>query len=153
MPTHFDGPDGQVLALDTMIKLTRATNSLLARLARRATHPDLTESQFGTLEALYHLGPMSQTEICAKLLKSGGNTTLVVDNLERHGLVARHRDESDRRVIMVALTPKGDHLISTIFPGHAAAVAEEMSVLTPEEQRLLGNLCKKLGKGLEIVGP
>ena len=149
MPTHFEGSQEQVLALDTMIKLTRATNSLMSRLARRNTHPDLSESQFGTLEALYHLGPMSQTEICSKLLKSGGNTTLVVDNLERHGLVERHRDHQDRRVVMVALTPHGAELISSIFPNHAAAVADELSVLTPEEQHQLGELCKKLGKGLE----
>lgn len=149
MPTHFEGPDCQVLALDTMIKLTRATNTLLARLARRNTQGDLTESQFGTLETLYHLGPMSQTEICGKLLKSSGNTTLVVDNLEKHGLVQRQRDEHDRRVIMVQLTDAGHELIAQLFPLHAAAVSEEMSILTPEEQRQLGELCRKLGKGLE----
>jgi hypothetical protein len=49
MPTHFEGPDCQVLALDTMIKLTRATNTLMARLVRRNTHGELTESQFGLL--------------------------------------------------------------------------------------------------------
>jgi MarR family 2-MHQ and catechol resistance regulon transcriptional repressor len=150
MPTHFEGPDCQVLALDTMIKLTRATNTLMARLARRSTYGELTESQFGTLEALYHLGPMSQTEICGKLLKSSGNTTLVVDNLEKHGLVQRQRDESDRRVVMVQLTEAGRQLIARIFPAHAAAVAEEMSVLTTEEQQQLGELCRKLGKGLEL---
>jgi MarR family 2-MHQ and catechol resistance regulon transcriptional repressor len=149
MPTHFEGPECQVLALDTMVKLTRATNTLMARLAKRNTYNDLTESQFGTLEALYHLGPMSQTEICGKLLKSSGNTTLVVDNLEKHGLVQRHRDENDRRVVMVQLTDAGRGLIAGIFPAHAAAVSEEMAVLTPEEQRQLGELCRKLGKGLE----
>lgn len=149
MPTHFDGPDTQVLALDTMIKLTRATNTLMARLARRNTHSELTESQFGTLEALYHLGPMSQTEICGKLLKSSGNTTLVVDNLEKHGLVHRQRDEHDRRVVVVQLTEAGREMITDIFPRHAAAVAEELAVLTPDEQRQLGELCRKLGKGLE----
>lgn len=149
MPTHFEGPECQVLALDTMIKLTRATNTLLARLARRATHGELTESQFGTLETLYHLGPMSQTEICSKLLKSSGNTTLVVDNLEKHGLVQRQRDEHDRRVIMVQLTEAGRALIADLFPTHATVVAEELAVLTPEEQRQLGDLCRKLGRGLE----
>ncbi len=149
MPTHFAGPDCQILALDTMIKLTRATNTLLARLARRNTQGDLTESQFGTLEALYHLGPMSQTEICSKLLKSSGNTTLVVDNLEKRGLVQRRRDEQDRRVVMVQLTEEGRQLIADLFPLHAAAVAEELSVLTAEEQQQLGQLCRKLGKGLE----
>jgi len=149
MPTHFEGPDCQVLALDTMIKLTRATNTLMARLARRSTYGELTESQFGTLETLYHLGPMSQTEICGKLLKSSGNTTLVVDNLEKHGLVQRQRDENDRRVVMVQLTEAGRELIAAVFPAHAAAVSEEMSVLTAEEQHQLGELCRKLGKALE----
>lgn len=149
MPTHFSGPEEQRLALDTMIKLTRATDSFMARLARHSSFGELTESQFGTLESLYHLGPMSQSEICTKLLKSGGNTTLVVDNLEKHGLVRRHRDEHDRRVVVVELTPEGYDLIATLFPRHAAAVAAEMSVLTPEEQQQLGALCKKLGKGPE----
>lgn len=149
MPTHFEGSPNQVLALNTFIKLTRAANSVTARLARRNTHQDLTESQFGTLEALYHLGPMSQSEICGKLLKSGGNTTLVVDNLEKHGLVLRKRDEQDRRVVMVDLTCAGRELIASLFPNHVAAVTEEFSVLSAEEQQQLGELCKKLGKGLE----
>ncbi len=147
MPIHFDGPENQVLALDTMVKLTRATNSFLSRLAHHGSYSDLTETQFGTLESLYHLGPMSQTAICNKLLKSGGNTTLVVDNLERLGFVRRERDKRDRRVVVVDLTPEGRTLIETIFPAHATAVTEEMSVLTPEEQRQLGDLCKKLGRG------
>jgi MarR family 2-MHQ and catechol resistance regulon transcriptional repressor len=148
MPTHFEGTLEEVLALDTFIKLTRANNSLLARIAQRGTHPDLSVSQFGTLETLYHLGSMSQTEICNKLLKSGGNTTLVIDNLEKRGLVQRRRDPSDRRVIMVALTDEGESLISSIFPAHAQAITAELAVLSPEEQQQLGDLCKKLGRGL-----
>lgn len=148
MPTHFEGTPEEVLALDTFIKLTRANNSLLARIAQRGTHPDLSVSQFGTLEALYHLGTMSQTDICNKLLKSGGNTTLVIDNLEKRGLVQRRRDPNDRRVIMVELTDEGLALIRSIFPGHAQAITAEMAALTSEEQHQLGELCKKLGKGV-----
>jgi MarR family 2-MHQ and catechol resistance regulon transcriptional repressor len=108
----------------------------------------LSVSQFGTLETLYHLGTMSQTDICGKLLKSGGNTTLVIDNLERRGLVLRRRDPEDRRVVMVELTDAGRELISSIFPRHAEVVAAEMAVLAPEELRQLGDLCKKLGRGV-----
>ncbi len=100
------------------------------------------------LEVLYHLGSMSQADICGKLLKSGGNTTLVIDNLERRGLVQRRRDPDDRRVVMVELTESGRDLISSIFPRHAEVVAAEMAVLTPEELRQLGDLCKKLGRGI-----
>jgi MarR family transcriptional regulator, 2-MHQ and catechol-resistance regulon repressor len=146
MPTHYRGTTEEVLALNTYIKLQRATNSLEARLAHRRTMADITGTQFGVLEALYHLGPLCQGEISAKLLKSGGNITLVVDNLEKRGLVQREREPHDRRMIVVSLTPAGRELISQIFPKHLAAIVDEMSVLTPEEQQTLGDLCRKLGK-------
>lgn len=146
MPTHYRGTAEEVLALNTFIKLQRATISLEARLAHRRTMTDITATQFGVLEALYHLGPMCQGEISTKLLKSGGNITLVVDNLEKQGLVQREREPHDRRMIVVSLTPAGRELISQLFPKHLAAIVEEMSILTPEEQQLLGDLCRKLGK-------
>lgn len=147
MPTHYVGKPREILALDTFIKLTRATDSLLSRLARRNTHPGLTASQFGVLEALYHLGPLCQSVLGEKLLKSGGNITMVIDNLEKSGLVQRVRSADDRRFITVSLTEKGRELIERIFPGHVQAITEEMSCLSSDEQRELGNLCRKLGKG------
>jgi MarR family 2-MHQ and catechol resistance regulon transcriptional repressor len=146
MPTHHKGTPQEVQALDTFIKLTRATDSLLARLARRETFGDLTPRQFGVLEALHHLGPMRQGEISAKLLTSGGNVTLVVDNLEKSGLVHRERSAEDRRVVMVSLTEAGSELISQVFPKHLADIVAEMSILAPEEQEELGRLCRILGK-------
>ncbi|MCK6625326.1 MAG: MarR family transcriptional regulator [Anaerolineae bacterium] len=146
MPTHYPGNTQEVLALNTLIKLTRAAESILARLQRQGAMAHLTISQFGVLESLYHLGPMCPSDLSTKLLKSGGNITLVLDNLEKQGLVQRERDTEDRRMIIVSLTPAGYDLISTIFPAHVAAVVEEMSYLTPEEQQLLGDLCLKLGK-------
>ncbi len=107
----------------------------------------LTGSQFGALEALYHLGPLNQTEIARKLLKSGGNITLVIDNLEKRELVLRRRDEEDRRVLTVHLTDQGHRMIRELFPRHAAAIAEEMSALTIAEQEDLGRLCRKVGLG------
>ncbi|MGW8249926.1 MAG: MarR family winged helix-turn-helix transcriptional regulator, partial [Anaerolineales bacterium] len=122
MPTHYQGTSKQTLALNTFIKLTRATDSLLARLAQRNTHDSLTASQFGVMEALYHLGPMCQSELGSKLLKSGGNITMVVDNLEKRGLVERQRDEQDRRFVTVSLTDAGKTLIAEVFPAHLEAI-------------------------------
>src|SRR5690349_25018962 len=101
MPTHFTGTRAEIRTLDTFIKLTRCTNSLLARLAERNTVGDLTWSQFAVMEALYHLGHMTQGEIGGKVLKSGSNMTTVIDNLERDGYVRRERDGKDRRVIHI----------------------------------------------------
>ena len=146
MPTHYQGTPREVLALNAFIKLTRATDSVLARLARIGTHPKLTASQFGTLETLYHLGPLCQNAIGAKLLTSPGNLSLVLDNLEKRDLVKRQRDAEDRRRVVVSLTPTGHDLIVAILPAHVAAIADVMSSLTSDEQQALGQLCRKLGK-------
>lgn len=149
MPTHYQGNPQEQLALNTFIKFTRAVESLLARLQHRGTMGGLTISQFGTLESLYHLGPMCPGEISTKLLKSGGNITLVIDNLEKQGLVSRERDTQDRRMVTVSLTEAGRELISQLLPPHVATIVEELSYLTPEEQETLGQLCRKLGKKLD----
>ena len=147
MPTHFTGPRAQSRTLDTFIKLTRCTDSLMARIAERNTIGDLTFSQFAVLEALYHLGSLTAGEVGQKILKSGGNMTLVIDNLERDGFVRRERDSRDRRVIHVHLTEAGKGKVEAVLPGHVAALVEEFKVLSAKEQEMLGELCKKLGRG------
>ena len=44
----------------------------------------------------------------------------------------------------VHLTPEARRLIEAIFPGQMAAIVEEFSVLSADEQDELGRLCKKL---------
>ena len=117
----------------------------MARLTRCGSLEDLTVSQFGVLESLYHLGPMCQSTLGAKLLRSGGNITMVIDNLEKRGLVHRERDPDDRRMTVINLTKAGTELIERIFPNHLAEIVREMNALTPQEQEQLGALCKKLG--------
>lgn len=146
MPTHYAGSQTERLALDTLIKLMRASGTVSARLlAPLQKEHGITESQLGVLEALLHLGPMTQSRLCGKLLKSGSNLTTVLDNLERDGLVRRERDAADRRVQVVHLTDKGTSLITEVLPVHVQRVEDALSVLTEEEQRELGRLCRKLG--------
>ncbi|HEY6837313.1 MAG TPA: MarR family transcriptional regulator [Geobacteraceae bacterium] len=133
------------LALNTYTKLMRAAESVTGRVNRSMAAFDLTISQFGVLEALYHKGPLCQRDIAAKILKSTGNITLVIDNLEKRGLVRRERDSEDRRYLTVRLTEEGASLIARAYARVEAAIVAEMAVLTEEEQHMLGTLSKKLG--------
>lgn len=134
-------------ALSAYLKLMRAAESITARAHRHLSSVGLTVSQFGVMEALYHLGPRSQKEIGQKILRSSGNMTMVIDNLEKRGLVRRERNSVDRRYFIVHLTDEGNNLISRIFPHHAALITSEMGVLSATEQKTLARLCKKLGLG------
>ena len=127
--------------------MTRATSSVAGRLSRQLASAGLTPTQLGILEALLHLGPLGQRALGGKLLMSGANITTVVDNLERRRLVRRERSGDDRRNVTVHLTPEGRRLISKVFPGHAAAIAQAFSALTAPEQEELARLTKKLGLG------
>ena len=73
--------------------------------------------------------------------------TLVIDNLEKQGLVRRERNPEDRRQVFIHLTEKGESLIKEVFPAQLKAIVDEFAVLTAEEQKQLGTLLRKLGKG------
>lgn len=132
-------------ALNTYVKLMRAAESVTTRIHTHLASEGLSLSQFAVLEALYHLGALSQKEIGEKILKTSGNITMVIDNLEKRDLVSRQRNLKDRRYINVQLTDAGFELINTIFPPHAAVIGREMGVLSATEQETLAYLCKKLG--------
>ena len=132
-------------ALNTYTKLMRAAESVTNRTGRAMGDANLTISQFGVLEALHHKGPLCQRDIAIKILKSTGNITLVIDNLEKRDLVRRERDTQDRRYFTVSLTDTGAELIARVFKLVEAAIVTEMAALSDDEQQVLGTLCKKLG--------
>ena len=136
----------QQRALKTYVKLMRAASGVTEKMHRHLRNHGLTHSQFGVLEALLHLGPMCQREIGDKILKSGGNMTLVIDNLNKRGLVERVQDIQDRRYIKIHLTPKGHDLVSSVFPRHAAIAEKVFAIMSEDEQERLGRLLKKLGR-------
>jgi len=149
MPSRYNGTPDEVLALNTLIKLNRSVSALTAHLIPLIQKDfGVTESQFAVLEALYHLGPLSQGQLCQKILRSGSNLTTVVDNLERNSLVRRERDVEDRRVQIVTLTEQGKEVIEAALPEHVARVSQVMGVLSPDEQAELGRICAKLGKSI-----
>jgi MarR family 2-MHQ and catechol resistance regulon transcriptional repressor len=145
MGTRYRGTVAEVRALNAYLKLLRAAGSTGARLSGLLADAGVTESQFAVLEALYHLGAMHQCQLAEKLQRTGGNVTLVVDNLEKRGLVRRRREAADRRFITVHLTPAGQRLVRQTLPRHVANIVAQLSVLTAAEQDELGRLCRKLG--------
>jgi MarR family 2-MHQ and catechol resistance regulon transcriptional repressor len=138
--------DHQRSVLKTYAQMIRATDAVTTRMHRHLADHRLTLSQFGVLEALYHKGALCQRDIGQKILKTSGNMTTVIDNLEKRKLVVRVKDLADRRRISVELTPAGFALIDTVFPTHAEIAEQVFAVMDPGELLTLGSLLKKVGK-------
>lgn len=147
MGTKYQGSPAEVTALNSYIKLTRASESIFSRTTAHLADYGLTDTQFAVLEALYYLGTLSQVELAQKVLKSTGNLTLVLKNLEKQGLICRERSQQDQRYMRVSMTEAGQALIARIMPLHVQGIVAAMGVLTAEEQATLDRLCRKLGMG------
>ncbi len=145
MGSRYKGTKSERAALSAFINLTRAADALSRMLSPELSAAGLTESEFGALEALFHLGPMCQADLGRKILRSGGNMTFVLDNLEEAGLVRRERGDDDRRYVRVSLTEKGRRLIAKLFPEHAQRVCAALRGLTEAELEQLRTLCRKAG--------
>lgn len=146
MGSRYQGTAREIRALNAFVALERAAESVEAATQTEIMRARLTQSQFGVLEALLHLGPLCAKDLAKKLLRSKGNLTLVLENLEKAGLIGRERSAKDRRFVTVELTKKGRRLTSGMFPRHAAVITRAFSVLTEVEQEELRRLCRKLGK-------
>jgi len=147
-PAARDWSEEEEMALRLWISLARCYVTFSRAVACKVAEYDLTAPQFGVLEALYHVGPLSLGELAEKLLVTGGNVTYVMDRLESQDLVARERSGDDRRVVRAHLTTKGRATIEAVFPGHVKFIRNLVNGLEPVDQEALRTLLKKLGTGI-----
>jgi MarR family 2-MHQ and catechol resistance regulon transcriptional repressor len=145
LPKKFKGTPAQERALSAYVKLERAAGTAFAYARVGLEEEGLTLSQFAVLEALFHVGPQPLGELARRILTSSGNLTLVIDNLQKRGLVKREHQGNDKRFVLASITPAGEKLIARIFPEHARRITEVMGRLNADEQDQLGLLCRKLG--------
>jgi DNA-binding MarR family transcriptional regulator len=132
------------LNLKVVIGLSRANQAIQKQSAVTFKEGGLTTAQFAVLEALYHKGTLTIQEIINSILSTGGNMTVVINNLEKEKLIERHVNPEDKRSSLIEITDKGKKIIEEIFPNHLQNLKEEFEVLTKEEKHALITILKKL---------
>ncbi|MCV7079549.1 MarR family winged helix-turn-helix transcriptional regulator [Mycobacterium szulgai] len=113
-----------------------ARQILDSHLARAGT----TYAGWSVLATLHQQGPLMQRELAQRLDIEGPTLTRQLERLERQGVVARRRVDSDRRVALVELTPSGQTMVSQLQEVVAVAAKEVGSGLTTEQLQQLGAL-------------
>ena len=125
-------------------RLVRSSEALHAFVSRGLAARGITASQFSAMKVLRIHGKLAQRDIAKFTLKTGGNITVIVDNMESTGLVTRDRDTKDRRVTYVRLTPEGEAVFDHLYPLHLDRIREAMSAFSEAECELLIELLEKL---------
>ncbi|SDO56771.1 MarR family winged helix-turn-helix transcriptional regulator [Ectopseudomonas guguanensis] len=111
----------------------------------------LQAGEFDLLATLRRAGEpyaLMPTALYESAMISSGGMTSRIDRLEKAGLIERRKHPSDRRGVLVALTPAGFELIDGMLAAHVANLQRVLSGLTVDEQRALHELTGKLLAGL-----
>lgn len=148
MATSYKGKPAEVRALNTFIRLMRGSDSMIQYIKKVTASYGLTSSQFAALEALHHLGPLSQADLARKISRSQADISTILDNLERKTYIDRNRGVVNRRTVTVTLSKDGKKLIKGSFSNHLDNLLKAFKVLRAWEQEELGRICKKLGQSL-----
>jgi MarR family 2-MHQ and catechol resistance regulon transcriptional repressor len=135
----------QAAALKLWVVLNRAHEAIGERAKLNIDRSELSRTEFGVMEALYHKGALSAGEVSRRVLLRSGSLTYVIDKLVERGLIRRTLCETDKRRTYLQLTTRGAALMRKIWPGHAAALERAMEGLTLAEKRTAARLLKKMG--------
>src|SRR5271156_2811075 len=92
------------------------TNRLLPQMEALFQDEELTFSQWTTLVALHDGRVTTASDLAYNICHDAGSLTRLVDQMVKRGLVTRGRDEADRRVVRLALTPRGRKLVEALAP-------------------------------------
>ena len=78
--------------------------------------------------------------------------TVACDKLESKGLIVRTRDATDKRVVNVSLTPRGQTIYTYHKEFHERMIVAALSDLSPDETALLATSLQKLQSFFEQQG-
>jgi MarR family transcriptional regulator, 2-MHQ and catechol-resistance regulon repressor len=139
-------------AIHVWLVLNKAVQAITGYAATGIQHAGLGDSDFRVLEVLLHKGPLPVNTIGPKVNLTPGSISVAVDRLYDKGLVSRVESTEDRRIRIVALTPKGKKLIVPVFRKHAAEMERVFAELSAEELQQLERILKKVGRRAEALG-
>jgi MarR family 2-MHQ and catechol resistance regulon transcriptional repressor len=126
--------------------MMKAMRALTRYAAAGIEETGLGLSDFGVLEVLLNKGPLPVNTIGPIVDLTPGSISIAVDRLFAKGLVTRVESTEDRRVRIIALTPRGKDLIVPAFRKHSGQMKRVFSELSQAELRGLEVTLKKAGK-------
>ena len=105
---------------------------------------DITPRQFNILRILRGAGkPLSTLQIRQRMLDKMSDTSRIVDRLLKKGLVKKKSNSTDRRLVDVAITAKGQKLLEKI-DAYEDDMESILHTLSEPETKTLNSLLDKL---------
>jgi MarR family transcriptional regulator, organic hydroperoxide resistance regulator len=137
-------------AMAAVSNIYRAANVIRNHMERKIlADEDLSWAAFTVLFVLWIWGDQQTRHLAAEAGVTKGTLTGVLKTLEKRGLVRRHAHESDGRLVLVSLEPKGLGVIERLFPAFNMGEALVSSSLSEQEKEQLASLLRTIIRSVE----
>jgi DNA-binding MarR family transcriptional regulator len=137
------------LEQEVFLSLLRTADELDQGLAELLKPFALTPTQYNVLRILRGAGGrgLACHEIGERMLTHDPDVTRLLDRLERRGLLERHREPQDRRIITTRIAPAGLTLLATLDAPVADLHLRQLAHLDEEPLRALLALLERVRGG------
>lgn len=106
--------------------------------------PTLTDAQLTVLELLQERSAMKPSDLAPHLATSPAAVTMLLDRMEKHGLIVRERDSGDRRIVWVRISEVGKQETARGLKIRSDFFAEALDPISSHNQQLLLYLMGKM---------
>jgi DNA-binding MarR family transcriptional regulator len=125
--------------------LVHTGETLLACIDQALRHHRLSRAGREALAVLEGAGqPLSPTAIAERLIVTTASMTSLLDTLERRGLIERRPDPTDRRRLLIVITPDGKAIVDQFLPEVVALQTAALAALTEAQRQQLVELLATL---------
>ena len=116
MPDDFydQTPDANVMATEAVMNTIRTADMLFDLIGRLLRPLNVSAAGGLVLGILRDHGPMSPSTLGERLIVTRATVTGLVDSLEQHGFVRRSANPTDRRSLVVQITPAGHAVLQEL---------------------------------------
>ncbi|HEY0792804.1 MAG TPA: MarR family transcriptional regulator [Chthoniobacterales bacterium] len=146
-------PELDPSACYAFLHLLKTGDQLLSLDAEFLGHLGTRQGRFNLLLILGHCA--QKLPAAADLAECTGVTratiTGLLDGLEKDGLVERRDDPSDRRLVRVGLTPRGEAFLDRVRPVYFRWFARLLEPLAEPERQLLVELLQKVQQQMGVL--
>jgi DNA-binding MarR family transcriptional regulator len=142
------------LEQQVFLELIRVNGVLMRGVEEVLKSADLSSSQFNVLRILRGAGAdgLACGEVGGRMITHDPDITRLLDRLESRGLIARERQQEDRRVVKTRITAQGSALLKEMEPPLGALHKRQFSAIPNEQLEELAKLLSVLRSKWESPG-
>ncbi len=113
----------------------------------------LSVSEWRTMSVLHDFEPLSAKEIVSRSSMDKVNVSRSISSLQKSKFLERHVDPTDRRRVLLRLTPAGKQVMRELIPKILEVERELLKGLNHNERETLVQLMRKVSLNAHAIQP